>query len=206
MKVMTSTAFLALSFAVAAASSRAYAGFEIVHESPKRPSTPLEIVTEAQENSKLRHEVVQLASQLERLQGQLAKSEQHGKLTREDLLQANARLEELERQLGTLTVSFAFGATAFRPDAAQAQHLLSAARAADRVRIWGFADNVGSLATNKRITDLRAQAAKLYLEQRGVAPWKISAHGRPGEYAYPNDTPEGRAANRRVEFEFENRK
>lgn len=42
----------------------------------------------------------------------------------------------------------------------------------------------------------------MYLVRRGVAASKISAEGQVGDYIAPNDTADGRAANRRVEFEF----
>lgn len=71
-----------------------------------------------------------------------------------------------------------------------------------QVKIVGFTDGVGTVEANRRVALLRAQAAKMYLVRRGVAASKISAEGQVGDYIAPNDTADGRAANRRVEFEF----
>jgi len=69
------------------------------------------------------------------------------------------------------------------------------------VSVEGFTDSRGSDDTNLKLSQDRANAVKDYLVSQGVKPEKVRALGR-GE-ANPiasNDTPEGRANNRRVEI------
>ena len=67
------------------------------------------------------------------------------------------------------------------------------------ITIEGYTDSDGSEAYNQDLSERRAKSARDYLVRRGVAGTRITAYGR-GE-ANPvasNDTPEGRAQNRRV--------
>jgi outer membrane protein OmpA-like peptidoglycan-associated protein len=69
------------------------------------------------------------------------------------------------------------------------------------VSVEGFTDSRGADDTNLKLSQERANAVKEYLVSQGVKPEKLRAMGR-GE-ANPvasNDTPEGRANNRRVEI------
>jgi OOP family OmpA-OmpF porin len=69
------------------------------------------------------------------------------------------------------------------------------------VEIQGHTDSIGTEEYNLGLSQRRAEAVEKYLEDNGVNPDQISARGL-GE-AYPvasNDTKEGRAKNRRVEF------
>ena len=69
------------------------------------------------------------------------------------------------------------------------------------VEIRGHTDNTGSYAFNMRLSQRRAEAVRLYLIQRGIAPHRLRAVGYgPKEPIASNDTPEGRALNRRIEF------
>ncbi len=69
------------------------------------------------------------------------------------------------------------------------------------VQIYGFTDNTGSFAVNERLSGQRADAVLSYLANRGVAATRLSAQGIPmADYVASNDTPEGRAQNRRVEI------
>lgn len=70
-----------------------------------------------------------------------------------------------------------------------------------RVRVVGHTDNTGATAYNQRLSERRAQAVTNILIASGTAPARIETFG----FAYkqpvaPNDTPEGRALNRRVEI------
>jgi len=72
-----------------------------------------------------------------------------------------------------------------------------------RIEISGHTDNVGSASVNKRLSKERALTVKNYLVSRGVEQDRIEYQG----YGYerpiaPNDTPEGRAKNRRVEMKI----
>ncbi len=70
-----------------------------------------------------------------------------------------------------------------------------------RIEISGHTDNIGSLKTNTKLSADRAKAVVDYLIQKGIAPSRLEYKG----YAFsqpiaPNNTEEGRAQNRRVEF------
>jgi chemotaxis protein MotB len=76
----------------------------------------------------------------------------------------------------------------------------------ERIRIEGHTDNVpihnGRFDSNWELSTARAtEITKLFIMRYGMAPERLSASGY-GEY-YPvasNDTPQGRAANRRVDL------
>ena len=69
------------------------------------------------------------------------------------------------------------------------------------VQIYGFTDNTGSMAVNQKVADGRSGAVKSYLVNRGVDFTRLSSQGVPmASYVASNDTPEGRAQNRRVEI------
>jgi outer membrane protein OmpA-like peptidoglycan-associated protein/tetratricopeptide (TPR) repeat protein len=72
-----------------------------------------------------------------------------------------------------------------------------------RMEISGHTDNVGSLKLNTNLSQARAESVVRYLVERGIDPSRLDSKG----YAFsqpvaPNDTPEGRARNRRVEFKI----
>ncbi len=71
-----------------------------------------------------------------------------------------------------------------------------------RMEISGHTDNTGSLRVNTKLSEERAKAVVDYLVANGIdkdrLEWKGYAYTQP---VAPNDTPEGRAKNRRVEFE-----
>lgn len=70
-----------------------------------------------------------------------------------------------------------------------------------RVQISGFTDNVGTAAYNLKLSVDRAKAVFDYLVMRGIAASRLSCKGfgntRP---VADNNTPEGRAKNRRTEI------
>lgn len=69
------------------------------------------------------------------------------------------------------------------------------------VQIFGYTDNVGSMAANEKVATGRADAVRTYLVNSGVAANRIVATGEPmTDYIASNDTEEGRAQNRRVEI------
>jgi outer membrane protein OmpA-like peptidoglycan-associated protein len=71
----------------------------------------------------------------------------------------------------------------------------------DRFEIQGHTDDTGPAEYNEDLSDRRAQSVRQALIQRGVEPDRLTTRGygerRP---IAPNDTPAGRAQNRRVEF------
>jgi outer membrane protein OmpA-like peptidoglycan-associated protein len=70
-----------------------------------------------------------------------------------------------------------------------------------KVEIGGHTDDVGSDASNQRLSERRAKSVKSYLAERGVAGERMGAKGYgASQPLVGNDTPEGREQNRRVEF------
>lgn len=70
-----------------------------------------------------------------------------------------------------------------------------------RIEISGHTDATGSLSTNLRLSQERAEAVRDYLVLRGVWADRLEARGRgPESPIASNATPEGRAMNRRVEL------
>ena len=69
------------------------------------------------------------------------------------------------------------------------------------VQIYGYTDNVGSLAATQKVATGRADAVKAYLLNCGIAASRLTAEGLPMQnYIASNETAEGRAQNRRVEI------
>ena len=70
-----------------------------------------------------------------------------------------------------------------------------------KIEIQGHTDSIGTEQYNQRLSERRANSVKAYLVSKGIAPERMVTVGfgesRP---ALPNDTPEARAKNRRVEF------
>jgi outer membrane protein OmpA-like peptidoglycan-associated protein/tetratricopeptide (TPR) repeat protein len=72
-----------------------------------------------------------------------------------------------------------------------------------RMEISGHTDNTGSLKLNTRLSQARAESVVDYLVEHGIGEGRLDAMG----YAFSqpiatNDTAEGRAKNRRVEFKI----
>lgn len=77
-----------------------------------------------------------------------------------------------------------------------------------KLHIAGHTDDVGSATTNMRLSERRAKAVKTYLTNKGVTEenegdrYIVEWFGEE-KPIYPNDTPEGRQKNRRVEMTIE---
>lgn len=71
-----------------------------------------------------------------------------------------------------------------------------------KVQVDGHADSTGSDAYNQNLSERRANAIMNYLIKNvGIDAGRLTAVGYgESKPAYPNDTPENRAQNRRVEF------
>ena len=69
------------------------------------------------------------------------------------------------------------------------------------VEIHGHTDNTGGADLNRRLSQKRAESVKAYLVDKGISATRMTAKGfGPGRPIAPNDTPAGRAKNRRIEF------
>lgn len=70
-----------------------------------------------------------------------------------------------------------------------------------KVEVIGHTDAQGARDTNVVLSLARADSVRSYLVSKGVAPSLITTSGSgPDRPVAPNDTPEGRARNRRIEF------
>lgn len=70
-----------------------------------------------------------------------------------------------------------------------------------KLKINGYTDNTGKSEYNHKLSHKRAKAAKARLVEDGIAASRITTHGYGEEKPIAtNDTKEGRAKNRRVEF------
>jgi OmpA-OmpF porin, OOP family len=82
---------------------------------------------------------------------------------------------------------------------------LMKARPNIRIGVYGNTDNKGSHDLNMRLSKARAASVVQYLEQHGIATSRLESDGfGPDKPIASNDTAEGRAKNRRVEFKILN--
>ena len=69
-----------------------------------------------------------------------------------------------------------------------------------RLKIQGHTDSVGTEAYNMKLSEERAHAVRDYLMNKGVPSGRIATEGYGlSNPIAPNDTPDGRARNRRGE-------
>lgn len=70
-----------------------------------------------------------------------------------------------------------------------------------KVEIIGHTDSAGLRATNLGLSQARAEAVRVYLASHGIHDGLLSASGQgPDRPVASNDSAEGRARNRRIEF------
>ena len=70
-----------------------------------------------------------------------------------------------------------------------------------KVEIIGHTDNVGLRATNQGLSQARAEAVKAYMASHGINGDLLTASGQGSDRPVAsNETSEGRARNRRIEF------
>ncbi len=70
-----------------------------------------------------------------------------------------------------------------------------------KIKLGGYTDNSGSEASNMKLSNLRAQTAKLKLLEFGIAADRVEAEGYGSQYPVcaANDTEECMAKNRRID-------
>ncbi len=69
------------------------------------------------------------------------------------------------------------------------------------IEVRGYTDNTGKYESNVKLSQRRADSVKKYLVENGVEGARIKTAGfGPDNPIAPNDTKEGRAKNRRIEF------
>jgi OOP family OmpA-OmpF porin len=101
-------------------------------------------------------------------------------------------------------VHFDFNKSNIRPgDAAVLDEAASTLKANPNVTINvnGYCDAIGSEGYNLKLSDRRADSVVNYLVNAGIPSSQLIPHGYgKTDFVAPNDTPEGRAQNRRVEL------
>ena len=103
-------------------------------------------------------------------------------------------------------VFFETGSAALQPNSAYELDRLAALLADNprlKIRINGHTDQIGNEADNQKLSELRARAVLDYLISKGIAAARLQSKGYgESKPVDTSDTPEGRAANRRTEFEI----
>ncbi len=101
-------------------------------------------------------------------------------------------------------VHFDFNKARIRPgDAAVLDEAVSTLKANPNVtvNVNGYCDAIGSEGYNLKLSDRRANAVVNYLVNAGIPSSQLIPHGYgKTNFVATNDTPEGRAENRRVEL------
>jgi outer membrane protein OmpA-like peptidoglycan-associated protein len=108
---------------------------------------------------------------------------------------------------GTVTslsgVLFDTGKSALKPDAKITLAKLAGVMlvfSKTNMTIEGYTDNTGSEAANLKLSEDRAKAVRDFFEAQGIASNRLTYAGKgPADPVASNDTPDGRAKNRRVE-------
>jgi OOP family OmpA-OmpF porin len=110
----------------------------------------------------------------------------------------------LDQTLANRTIEFETGSATLAPKGRQildqmANVLLNLN--SKTVAIIGHTDNAGSRQSNLALSQARADTVKGYLVAKGIPPQSLTATGvGPDQPVASNDTDEGRARNRRIEF------
>jgi OOP family OmpA-OmpF porin len=110
----------------------------------------------------------------------------------------------LDSTLANRTIEFETGAATLTPEGRAILDQMAAVLLklpGKTVEIIGHTDNSGNRASNIALSQARADAVKGYLVTKGVAPRSMATMGvGPDQPIASNDTNEGRARNRRIEF------
>ncbi len=149
----------------------------------------------------------QLEDQQKQTVQQVGQVKQEADQANQGVSEVNNRVTDLDNYQAKYdeTVYFKFGSSALTPDDKQKLDDLAQKTLNEKgymVEVAGFADTTGKAARNQTLSEARADAVIRYLEQQGNIPiHRILAPAGMGttHEAQPNDTPEGRKMNRRVE-------
>lgn len=169
-----------------------------------------------EEQQALIQQLVRSKVLLEKAKAELEKRsgeyEQLAQALREEIAAGQVELSELRGRM-TLRLKdqilFASGSAAINREGRAALDRVASALRGIRgrtLRVEGYTDNVpvgpsGPYPSNWELSTARAVAVVRYLQERGVDPTLLAAAGY-GEFhpVAPNDTPEGRSQNRRIEI------
>jgi outer membrane protein OmpA-like peptidoglycan-associated protein len=107
------------------------------------------------------------------------------------------------------TVQFPSDSNEFSPEAyALLDDIVDLALRYDglEIVITGYTDSVGNKDYNRQLSKFRATVVKIYIVGKGVDSKRLFVSGRgPDNPIAPNDTPEGRQLNRRVEIKLQSK-
>ena len=110
----------------------------------------------------------------------------------------------LDRTLANRIVEFESGQAVLTPTGKNILDEMAAAMLklkGQKVEIIGHTDNVGLRTSNQNLSQARAEAVRNYLAGKGIPAETLVASGSgPDRPIASNDTVEGRARNRRIEF------
>jgi OmpA-OmpF porin, OOP family len=114
----------------------------------------------------------------------------------------------IQQTLVVRAVDFEFNSADLTAPASQTLDEVAAALASQpelNVDIKGYTDSTGAAAYNLKLSQRRAEAVKAYLVSKGITSANLTAKGYgKADPIASNNTTEGRALNRRVEFEVTN--
>ncbi|PFH27354.1 MULTISPECIES: OmpA family protein [Burkholderia] len=110
----------------------------------------------------------------------------------------------LDQTLANRTIEFETGSATLTPQGKQILDQMAAAlsKMPNRtVDIIGHTDNSGNRTSNIALSQARADSVKGYLITKNIQPQQMTTTGvGPDQPIAPNDTADGRARNRRIEF------
>ena len=110
----------------------------------------------------------------------------------------------LDQTLANRTIEFETGSATLAPEGRAILDQMAAVLAKMNTRtveIIGHTDNSGNRASNIALSQARADAVKGYLVGKGISPQQLTTDGvGPDQPVASNDTADGRARNRRIEF------
>lgn len=110
----------------------------------------------------------------------------------------------LDRTLSNRVVEFESGSATLTPVGRAILDEMDAAIkkiGASKLQLIGHTDSSGSREANVALSLARATAVRSYLIEKGIPAGSLTAHGAGADKPVSsNDTPEGRAKNRRIEF------
>jgi outer membrane protein OmpA-like peptidoglycan-associated protein len=161
--------------------------------------------------ARTQNELSRTKEQLAQEQQQRADAERRAKEAMEKLSAANAAVKEEPR--GTVitlpgNVLFASGKAMLLSGAQSSLNQVADALKDQRnaaITIEGHTDSTGSDVTNLELSRARAESVAAYLTSRGLPKEQITTNGLgPSRPVATNDSPEGRATNRRVEIIVKN--
>ncbi|MEX3984939.1 OmpA family protein [Paraburkholderia sp. EG287A] len=110
----------------------------------------------------------------------------------------------LDQTLANRTIEFETGSATLTPQGRAILDQMAAVLVKMNTRtvaIIGHTDNAGNRTSNIALSQARADAVKGYLVGKGISPQQMTATGvGPDQPIASNDTSDGRARNRRIEF------